>query len=312
MSGGGAGGDDSPTPPHPLLCAHGAMTSCPERTDTTEGVPMGTSVDHDDDADDAPAVVSDTGRFAIVPVWLIEAKPSPGAMMLYVVLAARADNATRQAWPSRRTLGKDCGCSTDTIDRRLAELQALGAVSWTHRRDEAGDLTSSVYHVHRVRPGCRTDAATGRGTDAATGGRTDAAENKTHLELDPVELERAHPVPVVADAFDTFWTLWPKQRRVGKPKARVAFGRAVQRSSVDAVLAGVRSHAGVWASWPDADAQFVPHPTTWLNRDGWDDPPPAGRGRPTSGRRAPMDRLQGMAAALDAIGDGDLLELEGP
>lgn len=78
------------------------------------------------------------------------------------------------------------------------------------------------------------------------------------------------PAPLDADTdFEAFWSTYP--RRAGKPKARIAYAKARQRADAAAILNGVRAHLPAWGA---GEAKFIPHPTTWLNRDGWDDDPP--------------------------------------
>lgn len=69
-------------------------------------------------------------------------------------------------------------------------------------------------------------------------------------------------------AFEAFWTAYP--RKVGKPKARLAFEAAL-RSGVDpsAVVLG----AELYRTDPNRTDEFTAHPTTWLNREGWADDP---------------------------------------
>lgn len=81
--------------------------------------------------------------------------------------------------------------------------------------------------------------------------------------------------------FETFWKLYP--RKVAKPQAINAFGKAMKRAAVEQIMDGLEKHAAAWAA--NTDKAFIPHPATWLNRDGWNDevvtkptPPPA-RGR---------------------------------
>lgn len=70
------------------------------------------------------------------------------------------------------------------------------------------------------------------------------------------------------DLFEDFWDAYP--RKVGKQKARSKFTAACRRAPADHVIAGAHR----LASDPNLpEAQFVPHPTTWLERDGWEDEP---------------------------------------
>lgn len=73
--------------------------------------------------------------------------------------------------------------------------------------------------------------------------------------------------------FETFWRAYPK--KVGKPKAQVAFVRAKGRYDgtvgflvrvLDAIEHQRRSR-----QWLEDGGKYIPHPTTWLNRDGWED-----------------------------------------
>ena len=66
--------------------------------------------------------------------------------------------------------------------------------------------------------------------------------------------------------FAEFWRAYP--RKVGKGAARTAFVKALRKASAETVMAGLGR-----AKWP-ADPQFIPHPSTWLNSERWDDESP--------------------------------------
>lgn len=68
--------------------------------------------------------------------------------------------------------------------------------------------------------------------------------------------------------FDEFWAIYP--RKVGKDKARTAYTTATKRTDEDTIIAG----ATRLAQDPNLpEKTFIPHPTTWLTRGGWDDEP---------------------------------------
>lgn len=71
------------------------------------------------------------------------------------------------------------------------------------------------------------------------------------------------------DPFDDFWLLYP--RRVAKKDARKAWSRIPPSQHV-AILTAVVAWRRVWA---DKDAQYIPHPATWLNGERWEDELPA-------------------------------------
>lgn len=68
--------------------------------------------------------------------------------------------------------------------------------------------------------------------------------------------------------FDEFWKAYP--RKIGKPKALVVYERVLKTTTHEAIMEGLAKHVGSDA-WTKDGGQFIPHPTTWLNREGWND-----------------------------------------
>jgi hypothetical protein len=69
--------------------------------------------------------------------------------------------------------------------------------------------------------------------------------------------------------FDLFWKAYP--RKVGKTKAYAAWKRIhPDRELFEKIMAAVET-AKSSRQWMENYGQFIPHPTTWLNRGGWDD-----------------------------------------
>ncbi|MFD8596991.1 hypothetical protein ACFV1L_18515 [Kitasatospora sp. NPDC059646] len=93
------------------------------------------------------------------------------------------------------------------------------------------------------------------------------------LPLTPLKREnspapRATPAPA-ADLFEAFWTAYP--RKVGKGAARKAWAAALKRGADPAAIAAaVPRHAAFWVA-VGTEPRFVPHPTTWLNGERYDD-----------------------------------------
>lgn len=68
--------------------------------------------------------------------------------------------------------------------------------------------------------------------------------------------------------FDTFWALVP--RRVGKKAAERAWRAVVRRGESAEAIEGMRAYAAAFAQ-SGTELKYVPHPSTWLNRRGWED-----------------------------------------
>jgi len=74
--------------------------------------------------------------------------------------------------------------------------------------------------------------------------------------------------------FKDFWSWYP--RKTGKGAARKAYAKAVKTTKWGIINVAVQN----LANDPNLpEAQFIPHPSTWLNEGRWDDEPYAPRGK---------------------------------
>ena len=98
-------------------------------------------------------------RLAYVPEWVMD-ECSDGAVHLYARLT-RYVNREAECWPSRTTLAEKLRCSTDTLDRRVKELEGVGALVVERRRDPERPKRhlSSVYTLLVDKQGSRNSAA---------------------------------------------------------------------------------------------------------------------------------------------------------
>jgi hypothetical protein len=96
------------------------------------------------------------------------------------------------------------------------------------------------------------------------------------------------PAPRVG--FEAFWERYP--RKVGKGAAKKAWRGAVGRAGSDlAILEALERLAPTWAR---GDPKFIPHPTTWLNRDGWHDQPEPNGHKPVDRNLEAVARVMGL------------------
>lgn len=132
---------------------------------------------------------SDTGPFALVPIWVLDSDVSALAIRVYAI---HSDYADRQGshYHSRKAIAARASCSLDALDRAHGELVKVGALKIERRRhDGRGDMTSNRYWLQRVIPNVAAQQRLPSRVDAATGGRVDAAGallNQTQIE--PLEV----------------------------------------------------------------------------------------------------------------------------
>lgn len=254
---------------------------------------------------DDSTVEVERGPFEMVPHWvLFHPELSALAIRLYLALRRHAD-AKGDCFPSRQRLAKLLGVSVPTLDRARKQLVAVGAVTMRQRRAADDRWLTTMYRVH-WHPSKESFHAPGKESFQA-GNETDAL-TQTHLssQTQGQDLDRATPggpvestgpsgarpparVPPKAPrprslpqgtAFEEFWRVYP--RKVGKRAAREAYEQATREADPAAILAGAQR----FAADPNREAQFTPHPTTWLRQGRWeDDPLPPRKTAQTGGAR---------------------------
>jgi len=77
------------------------------------------------------------------------------------------------------------------------------------------------------------------------------------------------------EGFDRFWSVYP--RKVAKPKARLAWAKAIRERDfpgIEALLAAVERHKAS-DQWQRDDGRYIPYPASWLNGQRWSDELPA-------------------------------------
>ena len=93
---------------------------------------------------------SDIGPYAIIPRWLME-RASPMALALYAHLADRAGR-DQAIFPGRKWLAQRLHCSIKTVDRTMAELKQIDAVTVRRRYRKEGSQTTNEYFLRQRDP----------------------------------------------------------------------------------------------------------------------------------------------------------------
>lgn len=112
--------------------------------------------------------------------------------------------------------------------------------------------------------------------------------------------DKRRPSPRGDDAaFDAFWTAYP--RKIGKKKAREAWDRIRRTTPPETITTGALR----LRDDPNRVDAYTPHPTTWLNRGGWDDDPLPPRAD-NNGHRPQLESPRPGHSIWDRDNDGQL------
>ncbi|MGX4711104.1 helix-turn-helix domain-containing protein [Rhodococcus ruber] len=259
------------------------------------------------------------------------------ARAVLVAYAEAADADGRKAYPSIPTISWYLGCTDRNVEKHVKALIETGLLVRSPDQSPAAKIPADkrpvVYDlpIHWVRVDEKPEPKRrGRKPKVAA----NDPNSSTAADIDPNsstkrgELQYANdpnsstnrPVPEfgepsleppveppseppttsarvrdadVMDGFDEFWSSYP--RKVEKAKARIAWKKAVEKVGKRVVLDGALRY-GQDPNLP-VDKNYIPHPTTWLNGERWDDEPMSPRLSSTS---RPDDPWSSGAAFVNA------------
>lgn len=204
---------------------------------------------------------------------LIAAAPK---IVLLALADATRDNDKRDCWLSVLDMSGRCGMAERTVQTHLAYLETRG---YLKRFQRAGRRTR--YHL----------------TDPS-GWPSMAVPNEAETPADFAPPQISHPrrsgaappqnsqdTPAdfapfyykatstrnstnTLDRFDAFWIEYP--RKVSKPAAQKAWRKISPNAELcETIMAGLRAQLPAMRA---KDEQYIPHPSTWLNNERWNDP----------------------------------------
>lgn len=206
------------------------------------------------------------GQFAQIPnSWLRDERISLGAKGLISQLLSH-----RPGWGiTVHGLATQNGCGKDKIRTLIRELESAGYLkrSDKQRHNEKGHLAGFDYITG-------DPPLAGLPTKAQPSKAQPSKENPAHKNtIQKKTIEKNIESEVLLRQFEELWSAYP--RKVAKPTARKAFLKASEHWPVEQIIEGAKR----LASDPNLpEPQFIPHPATWLNREGWTDEPYPDRG----------------------------------
>jgi DNA-binding transcriptional regulator YhcF (GntR family) len=237
--------------------------------------------------------------------WGVELPPVQKSVL--VALAHRADDNTRECFPGQGNLAEMTGLSRVTISRAVGALEKLGVIA-RHKRRKNGYRTSDRYVIQVDTYVAESHVTESNVTDGyVTEGSTldvsqtvlmypseGAVEQQSDEQSEEQSVLLFEPrIPTIG--FDDFWKVWP--RKVKRPDALKSWTRALTRTDASTIVAAATAYA---QNPYRPQGQWIPHATTWLNNDCWNDdlqgPPVSSNSKPT-----PTDRAMEILALVTPI-----------
>ena len=217
----------------------------------------------------------------------------PAAKIVLYWLADHYNESTGACFPSLKTLATECEMDVASIKRHLANLEASGLIQRTQRLRENGSQTSTQYTLHLL----ETPAQNAPAPSAKCA--TPLAQNDTPHNLGIYNLGNEQDIFPSSGSFDEFWERYP--RKIGKAAARKAFQKASLKAWQNEIMFGLSQQM---ASLTAREAQYIPHPATWLNQERWNDEPEQHHNGRANGTHGRADRPgAGMAQAFAAVAE---------
>lgn len=107
-------------------------------------------------------IVTESGPFAIVPVWVLQVGLSGAELATYVAMRSFADRRG-EGWPKVKSIAERAGVNPRTAEKAIARFRELGMLTSVQRRRPDGSISGCTYYLRDV-------PLTGRQVVAVAGG----------------------------------------------------------------------------------------------------------------------------------------------
>lgn len=156
------------------------------------------------------------------------------------------------------------GITETTIKKTLAELANIGSVT-LYEVDGEPYLCFPNWGEHQaVRNKVSKFPAPEDGKIIVASNCEQLKSSESKCPRNPIQSESN--TCANADAFDAFWSAYPKKKN--KEDARKAFAKV--KAPVETLLAAIAAQKKSEA-WTKDKGQFIPYPATWLRCGAWED-----------------------------------------
>lgn len=194
--------------------------------------------------------------------WAFEQTLSPNEKIVLLALADCENGETALCIPGQGRIAEMAGMSVRSVQRMLVKLEEGGYIRREHRTSQVSGYRTSDSYVLALR-----DNLSGRQNPTRQIEQSQATTVSSIGEPE-VGTRSTPPTPSADDdAFEALWTAWPK--KAGKQPALRAWRRISSRKKNE-IIPKLVAHAN--AHRQNTPPQFIPHLSTILGQERWDDP----------------------------------------
>lgn len=195
----------------------------------------------------------DTGFTQVLNEVLYDKNLSLKAKGVYAYLFSKPDG-----WQfHNECMSKDLKESREVVASAINELVSAGYII-KERYRENGILGGNVYTF--INPTCAANHLCGKIPH-----RENHAYNNTDISSN-TNINNINSVP--ENGFDEWYSVYP--RKISKANAKKSYSSALKKVSGDILLGAVKVFAQDILK-KGTEERFIPHPSTWLNQERWED-----------------------------------------
>jgi hypothetical protein len=172
------------------------------------------------------------------------------------MLANHCNDHTRQCNPSQKLLAEECSMGLSTLKGHINALEEAGYLE-----------TVNVFKDNAQKPNQYLLKFTSS-PNLATPPSGSGYPPSQNLATEPEVKTRIKPVVQKNNYFDEFWKAYPRKTNKGfaeKLFAKLKVDQELLTKMIQAI------HLQSRTVWKDKDQQYIPHPSTWLNGERWED-----------------------------------------
>lgn len=199
------------------------------------------------------------------------------------------------------TLAKANDCGKDSVAKGVKELESAGYLKREQGRSDVGKFSEVIWVTSEPdyplagfpSPDKPSPDKPAPENPPLKNTNKKNTNNKKTIEKKDIADDRWN------EQFQIFWNTYP--RKVGIANARKAFEKHAEKYLAEMLDGAVRM-----ASDPNLpETTFIPHPSTWLNREGWNDEPYPDQSRKGAKMSNAQRNLLDYERAMKGVPDGE-------